>query len=161
MPHRNALALTWDGGYLDVVRSLKPVAERSREDLTVQVQIAGEWHRRAIGGRYTGCGRYDLAKMYRDHHYSDNRHESYEGKLCQGSDGHPSCFTPFEHVESEKANAEAEARSRAAEAADKARWDARFEEMKQVRAAREKADRERRAAGIAKLKAIDPNKPAK
>lgn len=66
------------------------------EDLEVQQRIDGSaWHRRAIGGRETACGR--------PIHAGNNlgmRHESYLGELC--SDG---CYSRHELDLSAEANA--------------------------------------------------------
>jgi hypothetical protein len=55
------------------------------EDLTVQVKLAlnGCWHRKAIGGKQTACGRPLGGWASRD--------ESYAGLLCEEG-----CFSPYE-----------------------------------------------------------------
>ena len=69
--------------------------KREREDLTVQMQDDnGVWHRRAVGGNYTGCGETINHRLQQE-----LRHEAYDGKICR--DG---CFSMFELALSEQAN---------------------------------------------------------
>lgn len=62
-------------------------------DLSVQVKLTidGEWHRKAIGGRRTACGRALGGYASRD--------ESYVGTLCDEG-----CFSEFERVELARAS---------------------------------------------------------
>jgi hypothetical protein len=55
------------------------------EDLTVQVKLTlnGCWHRKAIGGKHTACGKPLGGWASRD--------ESYAGLLCEEG-----CFSPYE-----------------------------------------------------------------
>lgn len=72
-------AVTYDDEWIT------PAADPYRGDLEVQVRLAPDdrtWHRKAIGGQYTACGRLGG--------YA-SRDESYEGQLCD--DG---CFSRFE-----------------------------------------------------------------
>lgn len=72
-----------------------PIAITRAEDLTVQMQDDhGYWHRRAVGGNYTGCGDKINHKLAQE-----LRHEAYDGKICR--DG---CFSMFELALSEQAN---------------------------------------------------------
>ena len=70
-----------------VVAQLRSISIDPR-DLTVQVKLTlkGCWHRKAIGGKHTACGKPLGGYASRD--------ESYAGDLCE--DG---CFAPFELLE--------------------------------------------------------------
>ena len=97
MPGLHALAYAdlTDATADDLVE-LEAAAERDLEDLTVQVQLncQGPWHRKAVGGLFTACGK-PIAFAY-----ALGRHERYEDQLCPEG-----CFTPFELAIAEQANA--------------------------------------------------------
>ena len=63
------------------------IKQYDRENLDVQVRLApkGLWHKKAIGGKHTACGRPLGGFASRD--------ETYAGELCE------SCFTTFELIE--------------------------------------------------------------
>ena len=73
----------------------------NQEDLTVQVKLTlnGCWHKKAIGGRFTACGRPLGGYASRD--------ESYAGNLCE--DG---CFSQLERLELARLANEDDARNK-------------------------------------------------
>jgi hypothetical protein len=69
------------------------IVEEQPEEQPVQVKIHGEaeWHRAAVGGADTACGRSLFADPERRFsRVARQRHESYRGPLCRD------CFTSFE-----------------------------------------------------------------
>ena len=79
----------------DALQRLHQRWEASREDLTVQQRVdSSAWHRRAIGGEVTACGKPI------DHRVNMGlRHESYLGQLCREG-----CFSAFELEMSDRLN---------------------------------------------------------
>jgi hypothetical protein len=77
---RDKRAIEW-------ARELQVSLHKAPEDLTVQVKLTpdGCWHKKAIGGKHTACGRPLGGFASRD--------ETYAGELCE------SCFTTFELIE--------------------------------------------------------------
>lgn len=64
------------------------------EDMTMQVQIGGVWHKRFLSRFVTACG------IPYHSQFTVPRHNSIEGPLCRD------CFTIYELAESEKLKAQ-------------------------------------------------------
>ncbi len=103
------------------------------DDLTVQVHHDdGHWHRRAIGGLSTGCGK-TLSRPNGGPGLGGNaqRFETYlahEGPLC--TDG---CFSPWELEESKRLTADHQLVEERRQALLREEWEADKEERRKLR----------------------------
>lgn len=103
MLHAHALAyVDLADAAADDVAETHEVLARDVEDLSVQVQLLmqGPWHRKAVGGLFTACGKpVDFA-------YALGRLERYEDTLCAD------CFSPYELDLAEHNNCERDKKER-------------------------------------------------
>lgn len=104
MLHAQALAyVDLTDATADDVAEMHEVLARNLEDLSVQVRLLhqGPWHRKAIGGLVTACGKHvDFA-------HDLGRLERYEDALC--TDG---CFSQYELELAEHNNRERDKKER-------------------------------------------------